>query len=104
MEILISHSAVSESLFSPRILCFCQKLEEDFHTSLSLISKYAYECFPVSFSPLCILRSSLRLVKYVKQDNFPEHFFASFLCRDEAFKLVNDGWLNHSNGAKGATE
>ncbi|GAV82464.1 GRAM domain-containing protein [Cephalotus follicularis] len=28
-----------------------------------------------------------------------KHFFASFLSRDEAFKLINDGWLQHSNGA-----
>ncbi|KAF5446122.1 hypothetical protein F2P56_031775 [Juglans regia] len=33
-----------------------------------------------------------------------KHFFASFLSRDEAFKIINDGWLNHSNGAIGATE
>ncbi|KAG7948734.1 hypothetical protein I3843_13G023700 [Carya illinoinensis] len=33
-----------------------------------------------------------------------KNFFASFLSRDEAFKIIHDGWLNHSNGAKGATE
>ncbi|XP_042973662.1 protein VASCULAR ASSOCIATED DEATH 1, chloroplastic-like isoform X2 [Carya illinoinensis] len=33
-----------------------------------------------------------------------QNFFASFLSRDKAFKIIHDGWLNHSNGAKGATE
>ncbi|XP_017440745.1 protein VASCULAR ASSOCIATED DEATH 1, chloroplastic isoform X2 [Vigna angularis] len=28
-----------------------------------------------------------------------KHFFASFLSRDEAFKIINDGWSRHSNGA-----
>lgn len=28
-----------------------------------------------------------------------QHFFASFLSRDEAFKIINDGWSRHSNGA-----
>ncbi|XP_019188528.1 PREDICTED: protein VASCULAR ASSOCIATED DEATH 1, chloroplastic [Ipomoea nil] len=27
-------------------------------------------------------------------------FFTSFLSRDEAFKLINDGWLQHNNGPK----
>ncbi|CAH9147297.1 unnamed protein product [Cuscuta epithymum] len=27
-------------------------------------------------------------------------FFTSFLSRDEAFKLINDGWMQHNNGAK----
>ncbi|XVF73529.1 hypothetical protein PTKIN_Ptkin12aG0208900 [Pterospermum kingtungense] len=31
-------------------------------------------------------------------------FFASFLSRDEAFKLINDGWVQHGNGAKEITE
>lgn len=29
-----------------------------------------------------------------------QYFFASFLSRDEAFKLINDGWLQHSNDAR----
>ncbi|KAA8515847.1 hypothetical protein F0562_019026 [Nyssa sinensis] len=29
-----------------------------------------------------------------------KYFFTSFLSRDEAFKLINDGWLQHGNGAK----
>ena len=33
-----------------------------------------------------------------------QYFFASFLSRDEAFKLINDGWLQQSNGTKAATE
>ncbi|OAY62534.1 protein VASCULAR ASSOCIATED DEATH 1, chloroplastic [Manihot esculenta] len=33
-----------------------------------------------------------------------KYFFASFLSRDEAFKLINDGWLQHCNGAKAITE
>lgn len=33
-----------------------------------------------------------------------QYFFASFLSRDEAFKLINDGWEQHCNGAKAATE
>ncbi|PPR92720.1 hypothetical protein GOBAR_AA27946 [Gossypium barbadense] len=32
------------------------------------------------------------------------HFFASFLSRDEAFKIINDGWLQHVNGAQEITE
>ncbi|QCE04880.1 sterol 3beta-glucosyltransferase [Vigna unguiculata] len=28
-----------------------------------------------------------------------KHFFASFLSRDEAFKIINDGWSRHGNGA-----
>ncbi|XWS45812.1 hypothetical protein CRYUN_Cryun14cG0011500 [Craigia yunnanensis] len=31
-------------------------------------------------------------------------FFASFLSRDEAFKIINDGWVQHGNGAKEITE
>ncbi|XP_051121248.1 protein VASCULAR ASSOCIATED DEATH 1, chloroplastic [Andrographis paniculata] len=27
-----------------------------------------------------------------------KYFFTSFLFRDEAFKLINEGWLQHSNG------
>ncbi|XP_024026455.1 protein VASCULAR ASSOCIATED DEATH 1, chloroplastic isoform X1 [Morus notabilis] len=33
-----------------------------------------------------------------------KYFFASFLSRDEAFKIINDGWLQHSNGAKAVAE
>ncbi|GLT84572.1 hypothetical protein SLE2022_027930 [Rubroshorea leprosula] len=33
-----------------------------------------------------------------------QYFFASFLSRDEAFKLINDGWEQHSNGAEAAIE
>lgn len=29
-----------------------------------------------------------------------KYFFASFLSRDEAFKLINDGWVQNGNGAK----
>uniref|UniRef100_A0A803NCP8 VASt domain-containing protein n=1 Tax=Chenopodium quinoa TaxID=63459 RepID=A0A803NCP8_CHEQI len=29
-----------------------------------------------------------------------KHFFASFLSRDEAFKLIDDGWSHQSNGSK----
>ncbi|XP_039027361.1 protein VASCULAR ASSOCIATED DEATH 1, chloroplastic-like [Hibiscus syriacus] len=32
------------------------------------------------------------------------YFFASFLSRDEAFKLINDGWVQHGNGAQEITE
>jgi len=28
-----------------------------------------------------------------------QHFFASFLSRDEAFKIINDGWSRQGNGA-----
>ncbi|XWS77326.1 hypothetical protein CRYUN_Cryun01aG0251300 [Craigia yunnanensis] len=33
-----------------------------------------------------------------------KYFFASFLSRDEAFKLINDGWVQHGNRAKEITE
>ncbi|XP_054781442.1 protein VASCULAR ASSOCIATED DEATH 1, chloroplastic-like isoform X2 [Prosopis cineraria] len=33
-----------------------------------------------------------------------KHFFASFLSRDEAFNIINDGWLQHRNAAKASTE
>ncbi|GLU00373.1 hypothetical protein SLE2022_177500 [Rubroshorea leprosula] len=33
-----------------------------------------------------------------------KYFFASFLSRDDAFKLINDGWEQHSNGAEAAIE
>ncbi|XP_031392011.1 protein VASCULAR ASSOCIATED DEATH 1, chloroplastic isoform X1 [Punica granatum] len=33
-----------------------------------------------------------------------KHFFASFLSRDEAFKLIVDGWVQHGNGAKAIME
>ncbi|XWS35601.1 hypothetical protein CRYUN_Cryun20dG0011200 [Craigia yunnanensis] len=33
-----------------------------------------------------------------------KYIFASFLSRDEAFKLINDGWGQHGNGAKEITE
>ncbi|KAK9058976.1 hypothetical protein SSX86_021594 [Deinandra increscens subsp. villosa] len=29
-----------------------------------------------------------------------KYFFTSFLSRDEAFKLINDGWVEHGNGSK----
>lgn len=29
-----------------------------------------------------------------------QHFFASFLSRDEAYGLIIDGWSQHSNGAE----
>ena len=29
-----------------------------------------------------------------------QHFFASFLSRDEAFRLIIDGWVQHSSYAK----
>lgn len=29
-----------------------------------------------------------------------KYFFTSFLSRDEAFKLVSDGWVEHGNGSK----
>ncbi|KAK4379484.1 hypothetical protein RND71_001346 [Anisodus tanguticus] len=32
-----------------------------------------------------------------------KYFFTSFLSRDEAFKLINDGWLQH-NGAEESTD
>ncbi|XP_022770172.1 protein VASCULAR ASSOCIATED DEATH 1, chloroplastic-like isoform X3 [Durio zibethinus] len=32
------------------------------------------------------------------------YFFASFLSRDEAFKLINDIWVQHGNGAQEITE
>ncbi|OMO69619.1 FH interacting protein 1 [Corchorus capsularis] len=31
-------------------------------------------------------------------------FFASFLSRDEAFKIINDGWVQYGNGTKEITE
>ncbi|OIW00984.1 hypothetical protein TanjilG_16233 [Lupinus angustifolius] len=33
-----------------------------------------------------------------------KHFFASFLYRDDAFKIINDGWLRQANGATAITE
>ncbi|XP_022756915.1 protein VASCULAR ASSOCIATED DEATH 1, chloroplastic-like isoform X3 [Durio zibethinus] len=33
-----------------------------------------------------------------------KYFFASFLSRDEAFKLINDGWMHHGNRAKEIAE
>ncbi|CAL0324334.1 unnamed protein product [Lupinus luteus] len=33
-----------------------------------------------------------------------KHFFASFLYRDDAFKIINDGWLRQANGATTITE
>ncbi|XVF79759.1 hypothetical protein PTKIN_Ptkin15bG0015500 [Pterospermum kingtungense] len=33
-----------------------------------------------------------------------KYFFASFLSRDEAFKLIHDGWVQHGCGAKKITE
>lgn len=33
-----------------------------------------------------------------------QYFFASFLSRDDALKIINDGWLQHSNDVKAATE
>ncbi|GMI75806.1 VASCULAR ASSOCIATED DEATH1 [Hibiscus trionum] len=32
------------------------------------------------------------------------YFFASFLSRDEAFNLINDGWLKYGNGVQEITE
>ncbi|KAL9429893.1 hypothetical protein AB3S75_025310 [Citrus x aurantiifolia] len=33
-----------------------------------------------------------------------KYFFASFLSRDEAFKLINDGWLQHGGGFLASAE
>ncbi|KAJ1439529.1 VASt domain [Sesbania bispinosa] len=33
-----------------------------------------------------------------------KYFFASFLSRDEAFKIITDGWLRHAEGARAITE
>ncbi|XP_019450088.1 PREDICTED: protein VASCULAR ASSOCIATED DEATH 1, chloroplastic-like isoform X3 [Lupinus angustifolius] len=33
-----------------------------------------------------------------------KHFFASFLSRDDAFKIINDGWLRRCNGSTIITE
>ncbi|KAL0429131.1 UNVERIFIED_CONTAM: protein VASCULAR ASSOCIATED DEATH 1, chloroplastic [Sesamum radiatum] len=33
-----------------------------------------------------------------------KYFFTSFLFRDEAFKLISEGWLQHDNGSKEITE
>ncbi|KAH8488262.1 hypothetical protein H0E87_024074 [Populus deltoides] len=33
-----------------------------------------------------------------------KYFFASFLSRDEALKLISDGWLQHGNGSNLITE
>ncbi|KAJ0112598.1 hypothetical protein Patl1_00107 [Pistacia atlantica] len=33
-----------------------------------------------------------------------KYFFASFLSRDEAFKLINDGWLQHGNVSQANSE
>lgn len=33
-----------------------------------------------------------------------KYFFASFLSRDEAFKLINDGWLQHGSGSLASAE
>ncbi|KAB2052193.1 hypothetical protein ES319_A12G103100v1 [Gossypium barbadense] len=32
------------------------------------------------------------------------YFFTSFISRDEAFKLINDGWVQHGNGGNEITE
>lgn len=29
-----------------------------------------------------------------------QYFFTSFLSRDEAFKLIDDGWLQHNGAVK----
>lgn len=31
---------------------------------------------------------------------FLQYFFTSFLFRDEAYKLVHEGWLQHGSGSK----
>ncbi|KAE9611212.1 hypothetical protein Lal_00012067 [Lupinus albus] len=33
-----------------------------------------------------------------------KHFFASFLYRDDAFKIISDGWLRQANGTTAITE
>ncbi|XP_071715680.1 protein VASCULAR ASSOCIATED DEATH 1, chloroplastic [Rutidosis leptorrhynchoides] len=33
-----------------------------------------------------------------------KYFFTSFLSRDEAFKLINDGWVEHGNGSKAVSD
>ncbi|KAI3700894.1 hypothetical protein L2E82_45535 [Cichorium intybus] len=33
-----------------------------------------------------------------------KYFFTSFLSRDEAFKLISDGWLEHGNGSKAISD
>lgn len=33
-----------------------------------------------------------------------KYFFTSFLSRDEALKLINDGWIEHGNGSKAISD
>ncbi|XP_076906475.1 protein VASCULAR ASSOCIATED DEATH 1, chloroplastic-like [Bidens hawaiensis] len=33
-----------------------------------------------------------------------KYFFTSFLSRDEAFKLISDGWVEHGNGSKAISD
>ncbi|KAI7739264.1 hypothetical protein M8C21_021009 [Ambrosia artemisiifolia] len=33
-----------------------------------------------------------------------KYFFTSFLSRDEALKLINDGWVEHGNGSKAMSD
>ncbi|KAK1430376.1 hypothetical protein QVD17_13062 [Tagetes erecta] len=33
-----------------------------------------------------------------------KYFFTSFLSRDEAFKLINDGWVEHGNGSRAISD
>ncbi|XP_022144576.1 protein VASCULAR ASSOCIATED DEATH 1, chloroplastic isoform X2 [Momordica charantia] len=37
-------------------------------------------------------------------DGEKKYFFASFLSRDEAFKLIDDGWSQHAKGTEGNME
>jgi hypothetical protein len=48
-----------------------------------------------------VLFSLVLLFNYVLIHLFIwQHFFASFLSRDEAFKIINDGWLRQVNDAR----
>ena len=33
-----------------------------------------------------------------------QYFFTSLLFRDEAYKLINEGWVHHGGGSKEITD
>ncbi|KAI3788869.1 hypothetical protein L2E82_01649 [Cichorium intybus] len=71
-------------------------------------------CFPDSLFAMNKSNFDLRVVVRIspRPDNYCtyaaladfQYFFTSFLSRDEAFKLISDGCLEHGNGSKAISD
>lgn len=74
------------------------------------IDQYLYFFSPKSYLAWRFCRRAIELINLVQTSVSVfiiticlQFFFSSFLSRDEALKLIEDGWSEHGNGAKSVT-